>query len=406
MDIMKKRWLILIASGLVALCIGSVYAWSAFATPMRAYLSACAGREIPNLSIVFTLVNAVGPVTMLCGGAVNDRLGPRSVLLAGGALFGAGMIGSGFARSVTVLALTYGLGVGLGVGLIYGVAVSNTVKLFPDKSGLAGGIITACYGASAVLMPPLIHLLSESQHVTDAFKLLGAAMAVVICAAAFVIRPCPPDFRIPGTARQSGGESRDYTCREMLREPDAWLMLLTLTCGAFAGMMVISQAAQIAQGMMGMAPGLAAGAVSVIALFNTLGRLGSGALADRLGAVAALRITFAVSLLACVLLFFCPAEGRALFYIGISLIGAAFGSVMGIYPGFTAQRFGRRNNSVNYAVMFIGFSLAGLTAPQLTDAVVRASGRYQPAFLIAAAIAALGEIFAVRLSRGRRRASS
>lgn len=403
MNIMKKRWQLLIASCFVALCIGSVYAWSAFASPMRAYLSACAGREIPNLSIVFTLVNAVGPVTMLCGGAVNDRLGPKGVLLAGGALFGGGMIGSGFARSVTALALTYGLGVGLGVGLIYGVIVSNTVKLFPDRSGLAGGIITACYGASSVIMPPLIQRLSETRHVTDAFKLLGAVMTVVICATAFVIRPCPPDFQVPGTAQRSGGESRDYTCREMLREPDAWLMLLTLTCGAFAGMMVISQASQIAQGMMGMAAGPAAVAVSVIALFNTLGRLGSGALSDRLGAPGALRITFAASLLACILLFFCPAEGRVPFYIGISVIGAAFGSVMGVYPGFTARRFGRRNNSVNYAVMFVGFALAGLTAPQITDTVLRASGRYQPAFLISAALALLGELLIALLARAQKK---
>lgn len=38
MDIMKKRWLILIASCFVTLCIGSLYAWSVFAEPMAVYL--------------------------------------------------------------------------------------------------------------------------------------------------------------------------------------------------------------------------------------------------------------------------------------------------------------------------------------------------------------------------------
>lgn len=45
-------------------------------------------------------------------------------------------------------------------------------------------------------------------------------------------------------------------------------MLLLLTCGAFCGMMIISQASSVAQNMVGMAPMAASTAVSVLAAFN------------------------------------------------------------------------------------------------------------------------------------------
>lgn len=396
MNLQKKRWLILIASCFVTLCIGSLYAWSAFASPMSVYLSECAGYEVASLAIVFTIANAVGPVTMISGGYINDKLGPKAILLVGGLLFGAGMIGSGFATSVGMLIITYGLGVGLGVGMIYGVTVSNTVKFFPDKGGFAGGIITACYGASSIIIPPVANALAEAYHVTTAFKAIGIVMMIIICTSAFVIKPCPP-ILVSTTKTGVGDQEKDYNYREMLKESDSYLMLLTLMCGAFAGMMVISQASQIAQRMMGMVPASAAVVVSVIALFNTLGRLVSGTLSDKLGATGTLRITFAASLVASVMLFFCSENSVALFYICLAVIGFAFGSIMGIYPGFTAQRFGRKNNSVNYGIMFIGFALAGLIGPTVMNALYGITGRYQPAFLASAALAVVGEILIVVL---------
>ncbi len=398
MNYMEKRWLILIASCLVALCIGSLYAWSAFASPMGVYLSECAGYEIANLSVVFTIANAVSPVTMISGGYINDKLGPKIVLLVGGLLFGAGMICSGFATSLGMLIVTYGFGAGLGMGMIYGTVVSTAVKFFPDKGGFAGGMITACYGASSIIIPPIANALAEAYHVTVAFKVIGTVMLVIICTSAFVIKACPPDFRIgSGAAKTAASAVKDCDFRAMMKTSDFYLMLLTLMCGAFAGMMLISQASQIAQTMVGMTRAAAAVIVSVIALFNTLGRLASGTISDKVGATGTLRITFAVSLLASVILFFCTESSVILFCVCLALIGFAFGSIMGIYPGFTALRFGRKNNSVNYGIMFIGFALAGLFGPTVITGIFNETGRYQPAFLVSAALAMAGEILIIFL---------
>jgi nitrate/nitrite transporter NarK len=278
--------------------------------------------------------------------------------------------------------------------MIYGTVVSNAVKFFPDRSGFVGGLITACYGSSSILIPPIANALMQRMGVTSAFKLLGTVMLLILCASAFVMQKAPEGEKTKAAAGQ-----RELGWREMIREKSFALMLLILCCGAFAGMMLISQAAVIAKNMMGFSAAAAAAVVSLLALFNTLGRLAAGSLSDRLGAVGTLRVTFAASALAGLLLFFC-AEGReALFYAGLALTGFSFGSIMGIYPGFTATQFGRKNNSVNYGIMFIGFALAGLFGPSLMNTLLGATGRYQPAFLISAALAVVSEVLLALLKK-------
>lgn len=393
MDLTKKRWLVLVASCLINLCIGSLYAWSVFAEPMAEYLNALTGRDVGSLAIVFTLANSVGPVTMISGGSVNDRLGPRGVIVFGGLLFGLGMFFSGFSSSVNMLMITYGLGVGLGMGFVYGCTVSNTVKFFPDRRGLAGGLTTALYGISAVLVPPIANALNHKFGVLASFKILGGAItAAILLFSVFIIR-CPSGF-VPSGWTPPASSGTDIcpgkNWRQMLADPAFYSMILILCCGAFSGLMVISQASPIAQRMIGMSVSSAAAAVSVLALFNTAGRIFAGILSDRIGIVATLRIFFALSAVGSLLLALPGAGNVLLFYLGISAIGLGFGSIMGIFPGFTAAQFGAKNNSVNYGIMFIGFAAAGYFGPTIMSGIYLSQGRYSAAFFIAALLSIIG----------------
>ena len=60
---------------------------------------------------------------------------------------------------------------------------------------------------------------------------------------------------------------------------------------------------------------------------------------------------------------------------------------MGVYPGFTSDRFGVKYSPLNYGVMFIGFSSAGFAGPMMMRAVFNGQGSYRPAFLMAAGLA-------------------
>ena len=395
----KKRWAILIASCLINLCIGSLYAWSVFSAPMAEHLNAVNGTSLTsaNLAIVFTVANSVGPITLISGGYINDRLGPKWVIFAGGILFGAGMILSGMAASVGMLIAGYGLGCGLAMGLVYGCTISNSVKFFPDKRGLIGGIATASYGISSVLIPPIANGLIRGMGVLNAFRILGIAFIVIICGGAFLIEKCPENFVPVGFkgGSQTGGKAlgaktSEKNWKQMLGDPIFYVMILMLTCGAVFGLMTISQVSPIAQNMIGMSVASATAAVSVLALFNAAGRVAAGYVSDIIGRINTLLLMLVLAVIGLVLLVSAGEGDVAKFYIGVSVVGLCFGAFMGVFPGFTADQFGQKNNSVNYGIMFIGFALAGYVGPTLMSSVYNRTGGYNMAFIIAIGLAAVG----------------
>lgn len=401
MNIKKKRWIILIACCLINLCLGSIYSWSIFADAMSKYYSEISGTTITiaDLAIVYTVANAVGPITMISGGWFNDKFGPKIVLLVGGTMFGLGMILSGLTTSVAWLIVTYGIITGLGMGMTYGTTVSTCVKYFPDKRGIIGGITTAVYGLSSVILPFIITPLSLATSGPIMFEIIGGTFLVIICACALLIKKCPqnyiPEGWNPPAKTNSTSKVEDKNWKMMLKSGEFYLMLLLLMCGAFCGMMIIPNAKGIGLNLVGLDSTIAGIAVSVLALFNALGRICAGTVSDKIGRVNTLTIACCLSVVGMLLLFFTGTNSTALFFIGIAIIGICFGAFMGVYPGFTADQFGSKNNSVNYGIMFIGFALAGLFGPMIMTQVYNSTGAYQNAFIIAGAFSVGGIILSL-----------
>ena len=400
-NISKRRWLVLLFACLTNLCLGSVYAWSVFAAPMAEYLGTITGTGITtaDLAIVYTVANSVGPITMISGGWINDRFGPKKVILTGGVMFGCGMILAGLSTSVGMLMVTYGLLGGLGLGMAYGCTISCCVKFFPDKRGLIGGLTTAAYGFSSVLLPPMINLLVEKVQVKMAFILVGITFLVIISVSSLFMFSCPDGFVPEGwkaPEKQAGGQKeKDKDWKEMLKSPIFYLMILLLMSGAFSGMMIISQASAVGMEMIGLSVAAAGIAVSVLALFNSFGRILAGFLSDKIGRVQTLTLACFLSVGGIVLLYLCGKGDLILFYIGISIVGICFGAFMGVFPGFTADQFGAAHNSVNYGIMFIGFAMAGYFGPTIMKNVYYKNGFYTQAFLIAAGLSVAGIILTV-----------
>ncbi|MCD1147506.1 OFA family MFS transporter [Peptoniphilus sp. KCTC 25270] len=393
MNYTKKRWIILIVSCLINLCIGSMYAWSALAGPMAKELN------VESLAIVFSISNAIGFVGMILGGTLNDKFGPRWVVFSGGLLFGLGMYLAGNAQSVTHLILTYGLMLGIGLAFVYGCTISNTIKFFPDRRGMVGGMTTAFYGISSVIFAPIASALNHSFGVRSSFHILGVVFMVIICAGAFIMQRCPvgfvPEGYIPPVVTNSNS-AKDKTPGEMLRMPIFYVMLILLTCGATFGMMIISNAKGLAINMVSAADGTATLFVSILCLFNTAGRLVAGSISDKLGRINTITAALCIAIVALVSLLLAePSQSVPLFSVGLILIGICFGTFMAVFPGFSTDMFGTKYNTVNYGIMWIGFSLAGIIGPMLLSNVYSTTGIYRYAFLISIALAAFGLLLTV-----------
>ncbi|MCS5422975.1 MULTISPECIES: L-lactate MFS transporter [Psychrilyobacter] len=385
MDYSKKRWLILIASCFINLCIGSLYAWSVFSAPMAEYLSQINGVKITpaHLTVVFIVANSVGPITMISGGKINDTFGPKLVIFVGGLMFGGGMILSGFAKSVSSLILSYGVITGLGLGMVYGCTISTSIKFFPDKRGFVGGVTTALFGISSVIIPPIAAVITAKMGVISAFKIIGGAFTLIVCISAFFIEKCPDGFKPEGwepPVQKKSGPKANMDWKEMLKTPKFYIMITLLTCGAFSGLMIIPLASPLARKLIGMSTAEATVAVSALALFNVMGRIWAGSISDKIGRINTLALACSLSMIGLGFLYISGNGDVTTFYIGLSIIGICFGSFMGVYPGFTADQFGSKNNSVNFGIMFSGFAVAGYFGPTIMVKIAKMS---KVAFLIA-----------------------
>ncbi|ACD94659.1 L-lactate MFS transporter [Trichlorobacter lovleyi] len=389
-----NRWLILISAIIINICIGTLYAWSVFAMPLGKLF----GWAPPALALVFTINHGLSPVAMIGGGYLQDKLGSKTTIIVGGLMFTIGLFLSGYVSQVGMLYLTYSALAGIGGGVIYAGNIGNTVKFFPDKRGLAAGLCAAGYGCGAMLVAPIASALIINYGVLNTFQILGTAFFIIIAICIMFIKKAPAGYKPAGwtppvvaaTAAQPAGNDSKWT--QMISEGIWWVVMIMLFCGAMSGLMVLAHASPIGQIMFKLTPMNAAFFVSIITLANALGRVGFGALSDRIGRSNTIMIMYIVSALSMLnLAFTTSVAGFVASGIGC---GAVFGGFMGTMPTIISDRYGLKNFGVNYGITFIGFSLAAIFGP-LTAAKVRvATGNYEQAFWIALGINVVGFVFA------------
>lgn len=384
-----NRWLILFSSLLINVCIGSAYAWSVFQRPLIGMFK----WSTSEASLAFTLSLSLVPLAMIVAGKIQDQKGPKLVIFTGGLIFSLGIIGAGFTTSLGFLYSTYGVLGGVGIGTIYACTVANTVKFFPDKRGLASGLVVAGFGSGAVLVAPLATSLIQFYGVLSAFQILGVGYLVVISTCSMFIKTAPAGFRPAGwtppppTTQTIAGTDKSW--REMLVDPMFYVLWGMYTIGTISGLMIIGHASPIGQEVIKLTPQTAALAISFLALANAGGRIFWGWVSDRIGRYPTCMAMFVI----------CGATMLALtnvttflpFVLVLMAIGLCFGGFMGIFPSITADMFGPKNLGMNYGIIFTAYGAAAFIGPRLAARMKELnSGDYTSAFLIAASLSIVG----------------
>ncbi len=379
-----NRWAVLYASTAVLLCTGAVYAFSVLAGP----LSAAKGWTMEEVMLAFTINAAIAPIPMILGGFMTDKGLAKWVIVSGGLLFGIGFFLTGIVTSTSMLYLTYGVIGGLGQGLAYSGCLSNTIKLFPDKKGLASGIITAGMGGAAIIAAPIANQLIAKFDVMVAFKVLGISYIVVVLIASVFIKTAPINIVARGNAKPIA----NINWRGMLKTPFFYLIFFMLFSGAFSGLMIASNASVIGQKMFSLTPGVAAFYVSLYSLSNCFGRVLWGTVSDKIGRNKSFSIILIVVILAFITLV--TLSTQVGFMVGIIALGLCFGGVMGVFPPMVMENYGPANQGVNYGIVFIGYSAAAFFAPKMAINMAEANGgSFTSAFYVAIAVAVAGLLF-------------
>lgn len=397
--IWRERRFCLFLFCLVNFCTGALYVWSVFAGPLAAQLSAVSGEVVKTseLAPVFGLATGVTPFLMLAGGFVNDRFGPKLTIAFGGAAIAAGYALTAFAESVGMLYVGYGLCVGVGTGLVNGCTINSSVKWFPDRRGFAGGLVTACLGVGAAVLPFAARWMIDVCGIVETLLAFGACSGVVIVLSAFGTRKCPDElqaaFRPAGRAAQAV-EAPSMNWLEMVRTPLFYPLFILFTSSAMMGLMLLSNISAIVQEQVGAGAGLAALGVSVISIANTSGRFLSGTLSDRIGRIPTLVLVLVVALAGLGMLVSAGHGDTGHFFAGIVGIGTCFGAFIGTYPSLVADEYGPKHNSVNFSLMMFGYSVGGLTGPLLIR-WANAGGDFSRAYMVCVAAAVVGIVCAL-----------
>jgi MFS transporter, OFA family, oxalate/formate antiporter len=396
-DYDKQRWVSLTACLLANLCAGFGYSWSVFLKPM----SGMFGWSASAVSLSFTAMISAGAVTAIVVGKAGEFLRARHLFLIGGALFGAGVIALGSARSLGHL---YGFAVlaGVGMGVVYpGATVSNGIRFFPDKRGLASGLLTAGYGLGAVVWAPASVYLIDSLGLRWALRVLGMVFFAVIGVCAALVRTAPHGYRPAGWSPPTPQTSRvihwaDKDWRAMMRTPSFFVLFLLFMVGTTSGLMVIGHASPIAQDMLGLSPEAAGRVVGYLALGIVLGKIAWGVLSDRIGRLPVFVSLIVIAVAA--LLIMWRVTSQVPVVAAMAAVGMGYGGFLSLMGPVTADRFGPKHLGVNFGIMFLTIAVASYVGSLLVGAVTGGGGgTYGQAFLIAAIINAAGLILVAYL---------
>jgi OFA family oxalate/formate antiporter-like MFS transporter len=402
---LANRWIQLIVGIIMMVMIANLqYGWTLFVNPISDKFH----WSKALIQVAFTLFVLTETWLVPFEGYLVDRFGPALLVAVAGVLVGLAWAINAGATSLATLYVGAIVG-GLGAGIVYGTAVGNALKWFPDRRGLAAGLTAAGFGAgSALTIIPIYSMIKASgyQHTFLFFGILQGA--VVLIAAAFLRAPKRGDVEaVKSKVPQS---VRNFTWQETVRTPAFWLLYAMFTMVAMGGLMATAQLALLANdykvanvpvSLLGITMAALPFALSLDRIMNGLTRPFFGWVSDHIGRENTMFVAFAAEGLAIILLLRL-AHVPAAFVVLTGLVFFGWGEIYSLFPAVTGDLFGARWATTNYGALYTAKGTASLLVP-LGNVLKGATGSWVPIFVLAIVfdfVAALLAMFALKpLSR-------
>ncbi|HXN29977.1 MAG TPA: oxalate/formate MFS antiporter [Candidatus Acidoferrales bacterium] len=365
-----NRWAQLIAGIVAMMAIANLqYAWTLFTKPIQAHLHV----SLVAVQWTFTLFVALETWLVPFEGYLVDRIGPRFMLGIGAILVGLGWVGSGRAETINSLYFWYGVG-GIGAGIVYGGAIGNALKWFPDHRGLCVGLTAGAFGiGTATTISPVAAMLKASGY-QHTFIVWGVIQGVVVLAASlFLARP--PAGWTPRNWKQKEAKIKakvntsavDMTPWEMLRQPSFYLIYVMMTMLAFGGLVVTAQLNPMASSyhvdnvivVFGMTALVLA--ITVDRILNGLTRPFWGWVSDHIGRENAIFIAFVLEAIAVYALL--QLINHPVWFVVLSgLCFFAWGNIFSLFPSITGDLYGNKWATTNYGIVYTAKGVAAAFA--------------------------------------------
>ncbi|MGI2259049.1 L-lactate MFS transporter [Shewanella sp. GXUN23E] len=390
MSKLNKATGVLAAGFFINMCIGILYAWSVFKQSLVEQ-----GWSNADASMPYTVATICFALSLLVAGNLQDRMGPRKVLILGTIMVAVGMIVSSFATTPMTLLLSFGVITGSGIGIGYACLSPAAMKWFhPSKKGLVNGLIAAGFGLAAVYLAPLTSTLIASFGINTSFLILGLGVLAIALPLACTINNPPADY-VPetpaGYKAKSGSGQVSMGWREMVKTPQFYSLWLMYALASSAGLMVIGNITSIAVKQANLTQ--AAFLVVVLAIFNSGGRVAAGILSDKIGGVRTLLLAFIMQGINMAM--FASYDNEIMLMVGAAMAGVGYGTLLAVFPSITADYYGLKNYGGNYGVLYTAWGVSGFIGPVVAATAVDMTGNYVMAYSICAGMLVVAVVLAL-----------
>jgi OFA family oxalate/formate antiporter-like MFS transporter len=334
---------------------------------------------------------------MPCSGWLIDRLGPRAFLTFAGVLCGVGWAAIGHASTLTELYAFYSLA-GFGAALVYCGSMGIALKWFPDKRGLAAGLIAGAFGSGAALFIPTIAYLLRVSNYRTAFLYTGIAFGLLIILAAQFLQNPVRQVAAPPPSSRVRRHDQDFTSWEMLQTPHFYLLFAMALMMGIGGLMVTAQVAPMAETFKIGAAALAI-SVSLNPIANGAGRLFWGTISDRMGREWTMFIAFFLQSIFLLGVVTVGRQSPTLFIASVMLVFFTWGELYSLFPSVCADLFGARHASSNYSFLYSAKGVASIAGGGLAAMLYQATGSWDYGFYTCALLALITAFLALGLRK-------
>jgi len=373
-------WLVILGTIIVQMGLGTIYTWSLFNQPLVSKYA----WNLNAVAITFSITSFFLAFSTLFASKLQEKWGLRKLIIISGLSLGIGLMLSSQVSSLPMLYVLAGVVVGYADGTAYITTLSNLIKWFPERKGLISGISVSAYGTGSLIFKFINGKLIDSVGVSQAFLYWGLIVAIMIVIGACFIHQAAEQDIVQET------KSHDYTTREMLRTKEVYLLFIMLFTSCMSGLYLISMVKDIGVQLVGLSAATAANAVSMIAIFNTVGRIILGSLSDKISRLKIVSATFVVIAISVFTLSFVDLN-YGIYFACVASVAFCFGGNITIFPAIVGDFFGLKNHSKNYGIVYQGFGLGALTGAFI-GAIL---GGFKPTFIVIGALCVVSFFIAI-----------
>jgi OFA family oxalate/formate antiporter-like MFS transporter len=379
------RWMQLLLGFIVMMTISSPqYVWTLFVPSFQKTTGAILSEVQWTITFLIVLQTWLSPLQ----GFLVERIGPKYLIGLGAVMSGAGWIASSYITTIWGLYASYGLLCGVGTGIVYIGIIGLMVRWFPERRGLATGVVAAGYGFGAILTTfPIDSMLKASgyQHTLVVFGAMFAAIGLI---AALMLKS-PPEGKSSVQSPAPVAKSGSYTPVAMLRSPVFWLMFVMMSMMSTGGLMVITQFTSFAKAfgidakttvmILGVTLAAIPAALTFDRITNGLTRPFFGWVSDHIGRENTMAIAFILEGVAIFLMLQYRSDPFMLVVLS-GLVFFGWGEIFSLFPSTLTDTFGTEYATTNYGFLYMAQGVGSILGAPIAAMIYEAGGSWMPVF--------------------------